>query len=222
MSLRTSGGCWVVKKNVVSRAMFVVPHRTSTSWVSAALVADEGAKHLLELLPTPAPLNSAPLITQTAVSSFSVEDTTSTVSPATTSASSSSSCKKKKEKLFNADSLHQRTLSPTACHPSPMSSGRERSVAAGSRAGEVIPFKELCQIFNLVPPEGSKVASIQYWLSSLILLRGQYRRNLSQSFDIAAADGETTAFLCVECFLGGGDFSGFGQSGDTFPISHRE
>lgn len=123
-----------------------------------------------------APLNSALLIFQTPVSSFSAEDTTSTVSPTT---ASFSSCPQKKEKLFNADSLHQRTLSPTLCHPSPMSSGREWSVAAGSRASEVIPFKELCQIFNLVLPEGSKVTSIQYWLSSLILLRRQYRPNLS-------------------------------------------
>lgn len=103
-----------------------------------------------------------------------------------------------------------------------MSSGRERSVAAaGSRAGEVIPFKELCQIFNLVPPEGSKVASIQYWLSSLILLRGRYRQNL-QAFDIAAVDGEIPTILCVGGVVFFVFLFGFGQSGNILPTSRRE
>lgn len=142
------------------------------------------------------------------------------MSPTTTS-SPSPAHKKKKEKLFNVDSLHQRTLSPTLCHPSPMSSGRERAVAAAecSRAGEVIPFKELCQIFNLVPPEGSKVASIQYWLSSLILLRGRSRQNLSNLLILRPqmvkyphffASARPEAFFLTFFFL-------FGQSGKILP-----
>lgn len=107
--------------------------------------------------------------------SFIVEDTASTVSPRPPPPPLLAH---KKKKPFNADSLHQRTLSPTRCHPSPMSSGRERS--AGSRAGEVIPFKELCQIFNLVPPEGSKVTSVQYWLFVL----DSFARAISPEFPI--------------------------------------
>lgn len=100
-----------------------------------------------------------------------------------------------------------------------MGSGRERSVAAvaaaaaGSRAGEVIPFKELCQIFNLVLPEGSKVASIQYWLLSLILLHGRYRQNLSNLLISLPQMVKYPHFFASGFFF----FFGFGQRGNIPP-----
>lgn len=70
---------------------------------------------------------------------------------------------------------------PTRCHPSQMSLGRERSAACSpSRWSNTL--HRIMSDFNLVPPEGSKVTSIQYWLSSLVLTCGDIAR-ISESFD---------------------------------------
>lgn len=85
---------------------------------------------------------------------------------------------------------------PTRCHPSQMSSGRERSAACSpSRWSNTL--HRIMSDFNLVPPEGSKVTSIQYWLSSLILTCVDIAR-ISESFDdITGCRWWNTRFSCI-------------------------